>query len=205
MQGYILRIRPVREEDLLVTVLDEGHVRTLYRFYGARHSTVNVGYKIDFTVEQGSRSDSHRLRHVMHLGFPWLFQRNKMMVWQRFCGLLADHLRDVEEVDRFYFDLLEEGTAKMGRQDPVRLCLELYLELLEQEGRLHREMSCFLCEEPLGEEAAVTQGFLLSHPACSMVGGMEKEHLELLFREKSAAHLDDGQVDRLWNVMLRGL
>ncbi len=51
MQGYILDVKPVKDDDLIVTILTPTRVYTTYRFYGARHSNINVGYKIDFEIE----------------------------------------------------------------------------------------------------------------------------------------------------------
>lgn len=51
MQGYIIDIKTVKDDDLIVSILTENHVYTTYRFYGARHSNINVGYKIDFELE----------------------------------------------------------------------------------------------------------------------------------------------------------
>ena len=33
---------------MIVSILTENHIYSSYRFYGARHSNINVGYKIDF-------------------------------------------------------------------------------------------------------------------------------------------------------------
>ena len=51
MQGYIIDIKPVKDDDLIVTILAENELLTAYRFYGARHQTINIGYKIDFELE----------------------------------------------------------------------------------------------------------------------------------------------------------
>ena len=52
MQGYILRVQKVRDEDLLVFVLTPNLLVKSYRFFGARHSNIMTGYKIDFELEQ---------------------------------------------------------------------------------------------------------------------------------------------------------
>ena len=48
MQGYIINLNRVKDEDLIVTILSKGRLETLYRFYGARHGTINIGFKIDY-------------------------------------------------------------------------------------------------------------------------------------------------------------
>ena len=50
MQGYIIDIKPVKDDDLIVSILTENELLTTYRFYGARHSNINIGYKIDFEL-----------------------------------------------------------------------------------------------------------------------------------------------------------
>ena len=42
MQGYIIDIKPVKDDDLIVSILTEHEVLTTYRFYGARHSNINI-------------------------------------------------------------------------------------------------------------------------------------------------------------------
>ncbi len=48
MQGFLLQTQSIRDEDLIVRVLTKNQLKTLYRFYGKRHSVLNVGRKIDF-------------------------------------------------------------------------------------------------------------------------------------------------------------
>ncbi|MGB5791615.1 MAG: recombination protein RecO, partial [Poseidonibacter sp.] len=36
MQGYIIDIKPVKDDDLIVSILTETDILTTYRFYGAR-------------------------------------------------------------------------------------------------------------------------------------------------------------------------
>jgi hypothetical protein len=50
MQGYIIDLKVVKDDDLIVTLLCENELITSYRFYGARHSNINIGYKIDFEL-----------------------------------------------------------------------------------------------------------------------------------------------------------
>ena len=40
MQGFILRTQPVRDEDLLVSILTQNELVLAYRFYGARHASI---------------------------------------------------------------------------------------------------------------------------------------------------------------------
>ena len=102
MQGYILHTQKVRDEDLLVYILTPSLLVKSYRFYGARHSNVLQGYKIDFELEGGGNFLPH-LRSVLHLGYRWLLSRERLLVWQQFMRLLYAHLRDVEQIDEVYF------------------------------------------------------------------------------------------------------
>ena len=86
MQGYILRVQKVRDEDLLVFVLTPNLLVKSYRFFGARHSNIMTGYKIDFELEQEAKF-LPKLRSILHLGFKWLLERDKLIIWQQFTFL----------------------------------------------------------------------------------------------------------------------
>ncbi len=106
MQGYVLQITKVRDEDLIVTILGETQIYTAYRFYGARHSTINIGFKIDFELKMNMKSTIPRLKDVIQLGFPWILETKKLYYWQIFIKLLHTHLKETEELEPFYFNLL---------------------------------------------------------------------------------------------------
>ena len=67
MQGFIIKLTRVREEDMIVTIIAEESLQTLYRFYGARHSPINMGFKIDFETETSLKSSIPRMKDVIHL------------------------------------------------------------------------------------------------------------------------------------------
>lgn len=205
MQGYIINIRKVKDEDLIVSILASDKVYTLYRFYGARHSILNIGYKIDFEIDTNLKGTLHRLKDVMQLGFAWMNEYDKMYAWQRFLKLFYPHLHEVEQIDSFYFELLNELVKKLSKQNPKRAFLESYIKLLEYEGRLHSEHTCLLCEQPIIQNISLVRGFLPTHPKCSYSKGFESNHIEELFNEKSAINLSDEEVDYLWNIILQGL
>ena len=50
MQGFILKVTKVRDEDCIVSILTNSEMLETYRFYGARHSNITQGFKIDFEV-----------------------------------------------------------------------------------------------------------------------------------------------------------
>jgi len=205
MQGIILNIVKVKEEDLIVTLLTKKRLKTLYRFYGARHSQINLGYKIDFIPVYSTKSTLPMLREVLHLGFPWQFDRDKVYIWQQFIKLLYKHLKDIDELDEFYFLLLEKIIKKLKKQNPKRVIIEAYLELLEFEGRLHDDFHCFICENFIEEKVVLKRSFLVAHDRCLIGKKFDKAIMIELFKEKSTLLFDDEEVETLWEILQEGL
>lgn len=145
MRGFILGVRKHRDEDLIVTVLTENRLLELYRFYGVRHSALQLGHKIDFVTENDPFFIP-RLRQVSHLGYEWLFDAPKVRAWQQFMQLLHKHLKGAEEIDGFYLALLENAASALRRQHPKRAMIEAAVRLLAHEGRLHNNFRCLLCD-----------------------------------------------------------
>jgi recombinational DNA repair protein (RecF pathway) len=204
MQGYILKTTRSRDEDLIVTILTKNNLYTLYRFYGARHSPIGLGNKIDFTIEpQVGYMD--RLRNVLHLGFVWQKEMEKVLVWQQFIRLLYDHLKEIETIDEFYYDLLEELTRKLKRQNPKRAVLEGYVKLLEHEGRLHKEPVCFLCEGVIKEDPVYVRSFLPAHHSCVPKPSVRAKAAEHLFTHYDSQYLCDAEVEILFQTLCEGL
>jgi len=205
MQGYIININKVRDEDLIVTILGETNIYTTYRFYGARHSTINIGYKIDFELESNIKSNITRLKDVLHLGFPWLLDREKLYCWQRFIKLFHPHLREVDNIDNFYLKLLNNLAHKMIKQNPKRAIIESYVKLCEYEGRLHCEYECLLCDEKIIDNISLVRSFLPTHSSCSYGKPFDIVIIKELFEEKSLINFDDEEVEYIWNILLQGL
>ncbi len=205
MRGFILNTVKVRDEDLIVKILTKKEVLTLYRFYGARHSYINVGYLIDFIVEESPKTTIKRLRNVVQIPFDFMFDLEKMLDYKIFVSLLNNHLFDVTKIDLFYYNLLFEITKKMNTRDSKRLLIESYVKLLEKEGRLHKENICFLCEKEINEKIALARAFLPAHERCIMSDGFEKEKLNLLFNEKKSLLFSDEEINRLWKIMNLGM
>ncbi|MDR1976229.1 MAG: recombination protein RecO [Campylobacteraceae bacterium] len=205
MQGFIVHINRVKDEDLIVTILTEDKLLPTYRFYGARHSVINTGYMIDFETELSSRSNLAQLRHVMHLAQNWNLDRDRFYFWQSFVKLFYEHLRDVENVDKFYFDLLKSSSEKWYRQNPKRVAVEAYLNLLQFEGRLHSLEYCFLCEEKIEEESvALARAYLPAHTECIHNKGIHIDKLKQLFHKKKTLFLDDDEAEYLYRIMNEG-
>ncbi len=204
MQGFILNITRAKNEDLIVSILTQRRLYTLYRFYGARHSTINLGYKIDFEIEQ-TIGYLPRLRHITHLGFRWLRDYHKVILWQQFIKLLFAHLKDIQEPGRFYFDLLESLALKLTRQHPKRAIIEHYVELLEYEGRLHKDWSCFVCEEKIQDDPTLVRALLPAHTYCIPTDPFSQRAIAFLFEYKDSQYLEDEEIERLWQLLSQGL
>lgn len=204
MQGYIIRIQPSRDEDLIVTILTENSIQSAYRFYGARHSTINLGYKIDAELITNAKSSMPQLRNILHLAQSWQAKNEKMFFWQQFVTLFYDHLKGIEEIDSFYFELLDEVSQKMEKQNPKRLAIEAYMRLLEHEGRLHQEDTCFLCETKIKGDIALARGFLFAHPECIHTKGIKPNLLHETLENKSTLLLEDEDMETLYAVVVEG-
>ncbi|NLK66753.1 MAG: recombination protein RecO [Campylobacteraceae bacterium] len=204
MQGYILRVQKVRDEDCIVHILTNSNLIQSYRFYGARHSKITIGYKLDFELEH-SVNFMPRLINTMHLGFKWLLDRDKLFFWQQFIRLFYNHLKDLEEVDVFYFELLDECATRLQRQNAKRLFIEAYIKLLKFEGRLHKEWFCFLCDEFIEESrVSLARAFLPAHENCIKQSGFKKELLTELFTTNKALNFSDEEIERVYRVVLEG-
>ncbi|QKF81407.1 recombination protein RecO [Halarcobacter ebronensis] len=205
MQGYIIEIKTVKDDDLIVSILTENHIYTTYRFYGARHSNINIGYKIDFELESNLKSSIPRLKDVIQLGFQWIFDNEKLYCWQRFIKLFYPHLKDVETIDDFYFNLLETLCHKMIKENSKRAICKAYLFLLEHEGRLHKDLHCFLCEKEIKENISLVRSFMPVHASCTYSRAFEFEKIKELLDEKSLIAFSDDEIDYLWKIVLQGL
>ena len=204
MQGYIIDIKTVKDDDLIVTILTENELLTTYRFYGARHSNINIGYKIDFELEI-TKSTIPRLKDVMQLNFPWILDNEKMYCWQRYIRLFYPHLKELELLDPFYFYSLENLTHIMIKQNVLRAISESYLSLLEYEGRLHTDFECLLCELPIEDNVSIIRGFLPIHAKCTRAKFFENKKIKELFETQKTINLSDNDVEDLWDIILQGL
>jgi len=205
VQGYIISLNKVKDEDLIVTIISKNNLDTLYRFYGARHGTINLGFKIDYEKEESSKSTISRLKDVIHIGFEWINNYELLRLWQSFIGLFHKHLKDAEELGDFYYNLIETASKEWSKQNPKRVAIEAYVKLLEQEGRLHKEHICFLCSQPIEGNISLIRAFLPTHQECTHTLAINKQGLDELYHNKSTLFLDDKEVDRLWNILLEGL
>ena len=205
IKGFILSVRKAKNEDSIALVLSPTEVRTYYRFFGARHSILQLGNLIDFEVEGEGSSFLPRLRSLSHMGFPWLFDKNKLLLWHNFIKRFEPHLKDAEEIDSFYFDLLLSAAKKWDKQNPKRIICESYITLLEYEGRLHQDEHCYICENRIEEEIALMQSFIPAHPACLYTAALPTKKVLDFFKTKKTVFLEDYEVDYLFDIVMKGL
>jgi len=205
MQGYIINLNRVKDEDLIVSILSKNSLDTLYRFYGARHGTINIGFKIDYEIEPSAKSTIGRLKDVIHIGYPWINNYNLLRLWQDFLSLFYKHLYEAEDIGSFYFDLLQNASQEWGKQNPKRVAVESYVKILEHEGRLHKEEFCFLCSQKIEGDISFIRAYLPTHFRCSKTMPLNKKGIDELKENKTTLFLSDKEVDRLWNVLLEGL
>ena len=145
-----------------------------------------------------------RLHNTVHLGFPWLIERKYLLKWQNFMRLFFMHLRDLEETDEFYFDLVEFCAHRFDKQSPKRLIVDAYLQILNHEGRLHDPNFCYFCNDEIWGEISLTRGFLPSHEACTQ--GMKFSLNEIcdMYKIKKCLNLDDEDVEKLYEIVMQG-
>ena len=205
MKGYIINLNRVKDEDLIVTILSNNNLETLYRFYGARHGTINIGFKIDYEIEPSAKSTIGRLKDVVHIGYKWINDYKLLRFWQDFTGLFFKHLKDAEELGSFYFELLENASEEWNKQNPKRVAIESYVKLLEHEGRLHKEHYCFLCSKEIQGDISLIRAYLPTHYNCTHTLSINRAALNELYENKSSLFLSDKEVDRLWVVLMEGL
>ena len=204
MQGYIINLNKVKDEDLIVTIVSRDSLDTLYRFYGARHGSINIGFKLDYERESSAKSTILRLKDVIHIGFKWINDYKLLRVWQDFISLFYKHLKDTEELNKFYFELIDEASQRWDKQNPKRVAIESYTKLLKHEGRLHTENICFLCSKAIDGDISLIRAYLPTHQECSHTQTINKKGLDELFLNQSTLFLSDEEIERLWFVMLEG-
>ena len=205
MQGYIININKVKDEDLIVTILTSSKLYTTYRFYGARHSSINVGFKIDFETETTIKSDMKRLKDVLHLSYPWILDTTKLYLWQQYLKLFYKHLKDVDSLDPFYFSLLEQLSHRLIKQNPKRAIIESYIMLCSFEGRLDTSFRCLLCEDVIKDDIVLIRGFVPTHSYCSYGKKITLVKISKLFLESNSVALSDDECDYLWDILMQGL
>jgi len=204
MKGFILKINRAKNEDIVVRVLSKNNVKSYYRFYGARHSVLQLGYLIDFEVQEDNRNFLPRIRNITHNGFKWLYNREKLMDWHRVIHLLEEHFRDIDEIESFYFDILLKSANKWQKQSSKRVAIETFVNILKYEGRLHNLSKCLICGKPIENNLSLIKGYVPTHTFCSNTKILPKSGLEELFNNSSSLYLNDETVELLFEIMAKG-
>lgn len=206
MQGFISGITKLKNEDLIVQIITQNKFLSLYRFYGLRHSIINIGRKIDFDIEYNGQF-MPKLRNIMQLGFVWESNYVRLYYWQQFLKLLNLHLRDTEDIPNFYFELLNNGALILSKQNPSRVLIEMYVKLLNFEGRLNLDSNCFICGNSLSPRVAVARGFLCAHNNCipNNIQMIDKDIFFNFISIGKSTFLRDSEVEYLLKVLLLGI
>ncbi|HIP42020.1 MAG TPA: recombination protein RecO [Campylobacterales bacterium] len=205
MKGFILNIRKAKNEDVIVTVLSNSKVESYWRFFGARHSILQVGNLVDFKIMESKNNFMPSMRSLSHLRFPWIFSAQHLLIWQNFIKLFEPHLKDTIEIEPFYFELLLEIARKWDKQNPKRLAVEAYLKILDYEGRLYNNGFCYICEEPLDDKLGLMRAYIPAHPACIYAHSYDRKRIFRLFNSKSTIYLEDYIINELYILLLKGL
>ena len=205
MKGFVLSINRAKNEDTIAVVLSRNDVRSYYRFFGARHSILQLGYLIDFEIEGDDGKFLPRLRSLSQIPFEWIYDKNRLMIWQNYIKLFARHLQDASEIDSFYYDLLLWCATRWSRQNPKRVVCDSYLRLLDFEGRLHYDENCFVCEMPIENQVSLMQGFRIAHPHCIYTPALPTKKLLDTFSMQKSILMDDSEVDYMFDIIMRGL
>jgi len=205
VRGFIINIRKAKNEDVIVTVLSSDSVKSYWRFFGARHSILQIGNLVDFETAQPKSNFMPNMRSLSHISFPWIFSPNHLLIWQNFIRLFSPHLTDDIEIDAFYFNLLLNSAKKWDKQNPKRLAVEAYTQLLHFEGRLYDNGFCYICEEVLDKQIGLMRAFLPAHPHCIYGQHFDKNEIFQLFNTHSTIHLEDQTVEKLYTILLKGL
>lgn len=201
MLGYILDIKRSREEDLIVTVLTKDSLKVLYRFYGARHSIILMGHKIDFEEEL---SDTYlpRMRHIMHINFPWIYNKDTLFAWQKFIKHYFIALKGVSNIPSFYFDTLESISKNINHQCYKRAMVEHFISIKKFEGLMPEHLSCASCHEDINDIFIINRQCVPYHNECSPgFVTFDANEVRDLFEKQNSFSTSDDSIDRLYNFI----
>ena len=145
-----------------------------------------------------------RLRSLSHMGFSWLFDKNRLLIWHNFIKKFELHLKDAQDIDPFYYNLLINAATKWDRQNPKRIVCESYISLLDYEGRLYIDEKCFICEQRIEEDIALMQAFKPAHPRCIYSPALPTKKILDFFKSKKSLFLEDYEIEYIYEVIMKG-
>ena len=125
-------------------------------------------------------------------------------MWHNFIKKFEPHLRDAEELEPFYYDLLLDAAKKWNKQNPKRIVCESYIKLLNYEGRLYPEKKCFICEQRIEDDIALMQAFKPAHPSCIYSPALPTKQVFDFFESHKTVFFEDSEVDHLYSVVMKG-
>lgn len=189
---------------MIALIISANDIKHYYRFFGARHSILQIGHLIDYETDGENSSYIPRLRSLSHVGFSWLHDKNRLLLWHNFISLFAPHLRDTGNIDPFYYDLLLDAAKKWDKQNPKRIICESYIKLLKFEGRLYQPQTCYICEQPLDIDVSLMHAFLPAHPECIYAASIHRGKLISLYNSNSTLYIEDGDVEYLFGIIMKG-
>ena len=189
---------------MVVKILTRESIILSYRFYGARHSVLQLGYLIDFELEQDKPNYLPRLRNITHIGFPWLYNRDRLFLWHQYINIFSKHFKDVALIDSFYFDKLLEIAKKWHKQSPKRLIVESFIDILKFEGRLYQTDICAICSKPIEDEnISLIKDLVPTHTYCANSIVAKKALIDDLFKSSLSWKLSDNLVESISNLIVK--
>jgi len=204
MQGFIVNIRDAKGEDKIATLIASNKIKKYYRFYGARDSILKVGHLISFKIEGEDSNYLPRLRKLRLIEFPWLLNNKKILVWQYFMQLFFHHLKDREDIPIFYYNIILNSSKKWEKQNPKRVIVDSYMELLTEEKRVKDLHECYICQKPLNKLVSLMRGYRPAHIECINSPQIDKLKLEKYFKTKKSLYLNDNEIDILYQTIIGG-
>ncbi|SFV61504.1 hypothetical protein MNB_SV-9-1464 [hydrothermal vent metagenome] len=204
MRGVILNIRDAKGEDKIATLITSDNIKTYYRFYGARHAILKVGNIVDFRVEGEGGSYMPRLRELRLIEFPWILNSDKISIWQEFMQLFFNHLKDREDISSFYYDLILNSSEKWEKQNPKRVIVDTYIQILDEENRVKDLNECYICQQPLNQYISLMRGLRAVHQQCINFPEIDKMKVENYFKTKKSLYLNDNEIDILYKTIMLG-
>lgn len=140
----------------------------------------------------------------MHLGFDWLHDSSKLLIWQQFCAIIYEKLQDAHEIDKIYFQILEDCAKKWHKTNPKRVAIEAIITLLDYEGKLYKSQKCFACQNNIDDMLTFARGFIKYHANCGYSHHFKAFYIDELFNNKTSILLSDDSIEKLWQMILNG-
>jgi len=136
--------------------------------------------------------------------FPWLRDVDKRLFWGEFLKLFHHHLKARKKIDTFYFNLLLLSVQKWDKAKHKRIICEGYINILKHEKRVKPLRLCDVCKEPFEEHISLIDRFVATHPKCTNSHPISTKKVVNFFNTNNSIFLDDDEIERLLEVIMRG-